>query len=262
MGETSSRLSVVIGGANGIGAACCRLMSERGWRVAVVDLDATAAASLAAEIGASAYELDMRSLDAVERLASQIEREHGPAYSLVVAAAAFQQRYTPEEFPMDTWRNVIQVNIEGTFNANRVFGMQMVRARRGSIVNIASVTGGGSSPQHAYGPSKAAIINITKNLAAQWGGAGVRVNSVSPGSTLVERVKNWPASRYAKDMESHMALGRRVQPIEVAEGVEFLASDRASAITGIDLPIDAGWIVASTWEFYGGVPGAEGKTAT
>ncbi|MFJ1259407.1 SDR family NAD(P)-dependent oxidoreductase [Cupriavidus sp. CuC1] len=254
-----SRLCVVIGGANGIGAACCRLMSSRGWRVAVVDLDAGAAESLAKEIGGSSYCVDIRSLDSVEQLASDIEREQGPVYSLVVSAAAFQDRYPPDEFPMDLWRSVMQVNVEGTFNVNRAFGRRMVRERKGSIVNIASTVAHGSSPLHAYGPSKAAIVNLTRGLAGQWGRAGVRVNSVSPGATLTPRVTARPLGRYASDVNSQLALGRRVDPMEVAEGVEFLASDRASAITGTDLLIDAGWLTASTWGLYGGVPAIESE---
>jgi NAD(P)-dependent dehydrogenase (short-subunit alcohol dehydrogenase family) len=257
MDTTDSKLSVVIGGGNGIGAACCRLMASRGWRVAVVDLDMTAARAVANEIGGPAHDVDVRTLEALEQLAAEIEREHGPVHSLVVSSAAFQERYPPGEFPMDVFRRVLQVNVEGAFNANRAFGMRMAKAGSGSIVNIASTTAHGSSPLHAYGPSKAAMVNLTKCLAGQWGRAGVRVNSVSPGATMVPRVMARAPGRYAKDLESQMALGRRVEPNEVAEGVEFLASDRASAITGIDLLIDAGWLTASTWGLYGGVPVVE-----
>ena len=174
---------------------------------------------------------------------------------LVVAAAAFQDRYAPDEFPMDLWRRIIRVNLEGSFNANRVFASRMARAGRGSIVNVASINGRSSSPQHAYGPTKAAMINMTKNFAAQYGKSGVRVNSVSPGAVLVPRVLARKPGRYATDIDGQMALGRRIQPVEIAEGIEFLLSDRASAITGIDLMIDAGWDVANSWHIYGGVPG-------
>jgi NAD(P)-dependent dehydrogenase (short-subunit alcohol dehydrogenase family) len=260
MQDSTSKLAVVLGGGNGIGAACCRVMAQRGWRVAVVDLDAAAAESVAREIGTCSYSVDISSLSAMEKLADDIERDNGPVYSLVVTAAAFQERYPPEELPMEQWRKVIQVNVEGTFNANRVFGSRMARRGQGSIVNTASVVGHGSSPLLAYGPSKAAVINLTQCLASQWGRSGVRVNSVSPGSTVVARHATRSTSRYAKNMLAHMALGRRIQPEEVAESLEFLASDRASAITGIDLVIDAGWLAASTWGLYGGLPGAHSET--
>jgi NAD(P)-dependent dehydrogenase (short-subunit alcohol dehydrogenase family) len=124
----------------------------------------------------------------------------------------------------------------------------------GSIVNIASIAAIASMPVHAYGTSKAAVVALTRNLAGEWGRAGVRVNVVSPGSTLVPRVEaRIQSGRYAADPGEFTALGRMVRPNEVAEAIEFLASDRASAITGVNLVVDAGWDVASTWAQFGGV---------
>lgn len=254
MSNAESRLSVVFGGANGIGAACCRLMSSRGWRIAVVDIDDKATAEVAAETGVAGYCVDIRDLAAVERLAADIEREHGPVYALVVSSGAFQERSAPADLPTDTWRKIFEVNVEGTFNANRVFGTLMAKRGRGSIVNVASHSGQVSTPLYAYGPSKAAVLNLTRALAVQWARSGVRVNSVSPGHTMVPRKLKRPPGRYAADANSHIALGRHIEPVEVAEGVEFLVSDRASAITGIDLLIDAGLVAAGSWEFFGGVP--------
>ena len=166
--------------------------------------------------------LDVSDLKAVEELATFIERDLGPVAGLVVAAAAFQDKIAPDEFPMDLWRRIVKVNLEGTFNANRVFAARMARTGHGSIVNVASIAGHGSSPQHAYGPTKAAVINLTKNFAAQYGKSGVRVNSVSPGAVLVPRVQARAPGRYAMDIDAQMALGRRIQPDEIANGVEFL----------------------------------------
>lgn len=253
--QTDAPVGVVIGGGNGIGAATCRLMASRGWKVAVVDLSQQAADGVAQECGGRGYSVDVCDVAALEKLAADIQRDLGEANALVVSSGAFQDRLAPDALPLETYRKVLQVNIEGTFTANRVFGTRMALAGRGSIVNIASVSGRGSSPQHAYGPSKAAIINLSAGLAGQWGRQGVRVNSISPGLTLTPRIVARAKTRWASDPDQHMALGRRVQPEEVAEAIEFLASDRASAITGIDLPVDAGWLAASTWELYGGVPG-------
>jgi NAD(P)-dependent dehydrogenase (short-subunit alcohol dehydrogenase family) len=193
--NAKGKLGVVIGGANGIGAATCEVMIREGWRVAVVDLAQQAAEETAKRIGGLAFALDISNLEAVETLALQIEREHGPVAGLVVAAAAFQDKFAPDEFPMELWQRVMKVNIEGTFNANRVFAAGMARAGKGSIVNVASIVGHASSPQHAYGPTKAAVLNMTKNFAAQYGKSGVRVNSVSPGAVLVPRVKARPPGR-------------------------------------------------------------------
>ena len=117
--------------------------------------------------------------------------------------------------------------------------------------------------QHAYGPAKPGVVTLSKNLAGQWARSGVRVNSVSPGMTLTKRLLSRPPGRYAVDVNQQFALGRPVNPPEIAEAVEFLASDRASAITGVDLLVDGGLAINGRWGMYGGVPAAipKGETA-
>jgi NAD(P)-dependent dehydrogenase (short-subunit alcohol dehydrogenase family) len=140
------------------------------------------------------------------------------------------------------------------------FGRRMATAGRGAIVNIASVTSFRSVPLHAYAPAKAAVVSITECLAAEWGRSGVRVNAVAPGYTLT------PALQAAIDagerdvavLAQNAALGRMVAPEEVAKACRFLVSDDAAAITGVTLPVDAGWLVATSWVSYGGLRGARG----
>jgi len=234
-------------------------MAERGWTVVVADLDYESAKAVAAEIDGHPYYIDIGDHEAVVKLAEDIEANVGPVQALVVAAAAFQDRTTAFELSMTTFRDVFRVNTEGVFSACVAFGAAMVKRRTGSIVNLSTAVVYGSSPLHAYGPSKAAVNALTKTLAVEWGRYGVRVNSLSPGSTMVPRhLSRKPDARYRKDPVGTSALGRQVQPMEIAEGVEFLASERASAITGIDLLIDAGFVPASMWSFYGGVPDIDG----
>ena len=253
----AAKVAVVIGGGNGIGEATCRLMCERGWDTVVADRDRRAAERVAADVGGRALVLDISVGSDVERAASDIASASGPVAALVVAAAMFQDVLPPARLPMDIWERTLQVNLTGTYLANRAFGTRMASAGGGSIVNIASIAAIASMPVHAYGTSKAAVVALTRNLAGEWGRAGVRVNAVSPGSTLVPRVEERIRSgRYAADPGEFTALGRMVRPNEVAEAIEFLASDRASAITGVNLVVDAGWDVASTWAQYGGVPPA------
>lgn len=255
----AARVAVVIGGGNGIGEATCRLMHERGWQVVVADKDRRAAERVAGDAGGHAVGLDISSAAEVERAASDIESARGPVAALVVAAAMFQDVLPPAQLPMEVWERTLQVNLTGTYVADRAFGTRMAAAGGGSIVNIASIAAIASMPVHAYGTSKAAVVALTRNLAGEWGRAGVRVNAVSPGSTLVPRVEERIRSgRYAADPGEFTALGRMVRPNEVAEAIEFLASSRASAITGVNLVVDAGWDVASTWAQYGGVPPAPG----
>ena len=131
----------------------------------------------------------------------------------------------------------------------------MAERGRGTIINIASVAGMRSGPLHSYGPAKAGVISLTECLAAEWGPAGVRVNTVSPGFTqtpaLAKGLEKGVLDGNA--MAGASALGRLVRPDEIAAAVTFLASDWASGITGINMPVDLGYLVATPWQSYGGL---------
>ena len=133
----------------------------------------------------------------------------------------------------------------------------MAASGRGAIVCIASVAGMTSGPLASYGPAKAAVISLTQILAAEWGGKGVRVNAVSPGFTATPALQRGidKGSLAVTDMSACTALGRLVDPREVAAAVCFLLGDEASAITGVNLPVDAGYLAGTTWQAYGGLRG-------
>jgi NAD(P)-dependent dehydrogenase (short-subunit alcohol dehydrogenase family) len=249
------RLAVVIGGGNGIGAATARLLAERDWRLAIIDRDLEAARTVAAELHAHAFHGDVTDAAIMHGLARQIETTVAPPHGLVVSSGTFQDSVPPDQTAMEDWDRIMRINLDGVFFANRAFGPGMAARRQGAIVNIASIIGLGGTPLHAYGPTKAAVINLTESLAGEWGRAGVRVNAVSPGVTLVPRVlaRRQAGGRYRGDPGEHTALGRAVEPVEVAETIEFLLSDRASAITGVNLTVDCGWAAARGWVMYGGV---------
>jgi NAD(P)-dependent dehydrogenase (short-subunit alcohol dehydrogenase family) len=253
-------IGIVFGGGNGIGAACCRLMRERGWQVAVADFDEDGAQAVAREVDGLALRVDVRDAAAVTRAADDVEARLGIPNGLVMSAGTFQENQLVQDTPSDALERILSVNFAGTYHVNRVFGLRMAALGRGSIVNLASATGHASTPLNIYGPTKAAIINMTQSLAGEWGRAGVRVNSVSPGITLVPRVveRRRTGARYGGNLDEQMALGRCVEPNEVAEVVEFLLSRRASAITGTDIVVDCGWLVGSLWNTYGGVRPAPG----
>ena len=253
--DGTTKIGVVFGGGNGIGAACCRLMQQRGWQVAVADFDADGAKSVAREVNGLAFHVDVRDPKAVAQVADDVETQLGPPTGLVISSGTFQDNVPVQDTPADALERILAVNFTGTHHVNRVFGLRMAERGRGSIVNLASVTGQASTPLNIYGPTKAAIINMARSLAGEWARSGVRVNSVSPGVTLVPRVveRRRTGARYGANLDEQMALGRCVEPAEVAEAVEFLLSERASAITGIDMVVDCGWLVGSLWNTYGGV---------
>ena len=248
-------IAVVTGGASGIGAACCRELARRGATVAVLDRNGAAAATIAHECGGRAWVADVADETGIAACAAAIETEFGAVEILVNSAGILQAPLPPERLPMTTWDSVVGIDQRGTYVASVAFGQRMVERRRGSIVNIASVAGMRSMPLHAYAPAKAAVIAITECLAAEWGPAQVRVNAVSPGYTrtpplqaAIER-----GERDVSALTGNAALGRLVEPDEVARVVAFLAGPEASAITGINLPVDCGWLLAPPWHTYGGL---------
>jgi NAD(P)-dependent dehydrogenase (short-subunit alcohol dehydrogenase family) len=249
------RLAVVIGGGNGIGAATARILAARGWRLAIIDRDLDNARAIASELGGRAWHGDVTDAAVMTGIAREIETTHAPPHGLVVSSGTFQDStISVAAATHDDWERLIGVNLDGVFHANRAFGPGMAERGQGAIVNIASTSGMGGGPLFAYGPAKAAVINLTECLAGEWGRAGVRVNAVSPGVTLVPRVRArmQAGARYRGNPGDNMALGRAVEPPEVGEAIEFLLSDRASAITGVNLPVDAGWAALRGFMMYGG----------
>lgn len=254
--DLSGRVAVVTGGASGIGAAVARLSAARGAQVVVADVDHAAATALAAEIDGKAVVFDVAAEGEVAAAVEQIEREIGAVDVLVTSAGITQPPLPPEELDIERWDAVLRVDLRGTWLCAVEFGRRMAVRGSGSIVTIASIAGMRSMPLHAYTPAKAGVIALTADLATEWGRSGVRVNSVSPGYTLTPLLRD-QIDRGLRDPANLMgesAIGRMVQPDEVARAVCFLVSDEASAITGANLPVDAGWLVAPSWNTYNGVP--------
>ena len=251
----SGRIAVVTGGASGIGAACARLLASRGARVAVADRKLAAAEALARELGGHACEMDVADERSVAAGAVDIEARLGPVSILVNSAGVLQRTLPPERLALAEWDFVARVDLRGTYLCCAEFGGRMAARGSGAIVNIASVAGMRSGPLHSYGPAKAGVISLTECLAGEWGPRGVRVNAVSPGFTRTPALDRGIETHTldSATMCAHTALGRLIRPEEVAEAVAFLASDLASAITGANLPVDAGYLVATPWASYGGL---------
>ena len=260
-GATLSGVAVVTGGASGIGAACGRELAARGAKVVLLDRDERVHA-VAREVNGRAFIADVSDDEALERCAESIETEVGPVEILVNSAGIIQQPLPPDQLSMKVWDEVVSVDQRGTYLSSVVFGKRMVTRGHGAIVNIASIVGSRSAPLHAYAPAKAAVISITECLAAEWGPAGVRVNAVSPGYTRTPALQAAidKGERDVPRLEQNAALGRMVEPVDVARAVAFLAGSDATAITGANLPVDCGWLVTGSWHAYGGLRQSAGST--
>src|SRR5690606_32623590 len=157
----------------------------------------------------------------------------GPVSVLVNSAGIIQPKLPPERLDMSLWDKVVAVDQRGTYLCCAIYGARMATRGSGAIVNIASITGSRSVPLHAYAPAKAAVICMTQCLAAEWGRSGVRVNSVSPGYTLTPALQAAieRGDRNVDELANPTALGRMVEPREIADAVAFLSSAQAGAIT-------------------------------
>lgn len=249
------RTALITGGASGIGLACAHWFAKRGCRVGIVDRDEAGALDAARAVGGVAIALDVRKADAVEMAVRTIELQLGGIYTLANCAGVLQNPLPPGKLTMKEWDLVTDVDLKGSYLMCAAVGRRMAERREGSIVNVASVAGMRSGPLHAYGPAKAAVIALTECLAAEWGRQGVRVNAVSPGFTQTPSVaKSIGLGILDGDMLARAtALGRLINVEEIAAAVGFLASPLASAITGANLPVDAGYLVATPWQAYGGL---------
>ncbi len=249
------KLAVVTGGASGIGAACARFLAGRGARVVIADRNLPAAESLASQLGGTALGLDIGDDEAVETAAASIETELGPVSVLVNSAGVLQRTLPPDQLAIKEWDFVVRIDLRGTYLCCAAFGKRMAERGQGAIVNIASVAGMRSGPLHAYGPAKAGVISLGECLAAEWGHRGVRVNTVSPGFTQTPALDKGISTGTldAATMARSSALGRLVRAEEIAAAVGYLASDLASGITGVNLPVDVGYLVATPWASYGGL---------
>src|SRR6202022_4671774 len=249
---------VVTGGSRGIGAAAATLLAQLGQRVVIVDIAPEALIGTQTILWPDGF--DVASETGVISGIADIETAHGPIIGLVNAAGVFGKMHSVERVRMDNWDREINIDLRGTFLVARSVGARMAKRRHGAIVNVASVAGMTSGPIHAYTAAKAGVIQITQTLAAEWGRAGVRVNAVSPGFTRTVALEAGIASGALNKqlLESPTAMNRLVEPMEVAQAIMWLLSPMSSGVTGINVPVDAGFIAGSTWDAYGGLREAPG----
>jgi NAD(P)-dependent dehydrogenase (short-subunit alcohol dehydrogenase family) len=262
----SSRIAVVTGAASGIGRATARRLAARGDRVVVADRDDVRGAAVVDEIARTDGRAEFRHVDvaeeaSVDALVRGVEADVGPIGVLVNSAGVLQNVADIATFDLAEHDRVWAINYRGTYLCCRAVAPRMAARRAGSIVNISSTSALGAMPLLAYGPGKAAVTNLTSILAVELGPDNVRVNCVVPGYVLTEQMQARidAGKRDPRSMQLHSALGRMVTPDDVANGIDFLCSDAASCITGIALPIDAGYLAAVTYLHHPGLGGVHPK---
>lgn len=243
------RTAVITGGARGIGRAIADAFIEAGASVAIADIDLAEAKSAAAALARAdrhvgAVELDVRSTASVQEAAKTVSRELGPV-DILVNSAGIARNTVAEETTDEEWLEVIDINLSGTFRCCREFSRDMLRRRRGIMINIGSMSGivvNRPQPQAAYNASKAGVHMLTKSLAAEWANSGVRVNAIAPGYIATELTKRGLSNEeWASRWIDMTPMGRLGEPGEVASLALFLAGDSSSYMTGSVVNIDGGY---------------------
>lgn len=242
--------AIVTGAAQGLGLVTARRLAAAGYRVVLTDVQDVAAQ--AASIGPDALAIsgDIADEAFVEDMATRVAKDCGAA-AVLVNNAGISMIQPAEDTTLDQWQRMMAVNLQGPFLLCRAFGRQMLSAGKGAIVNVASVAGlGGVSHRVAYNTSKHGLVGLTRTLAGEWGGRGVRVNAVCPGWIKTEMdEKDMGSGAYSdNDIINRVPMARFAQPEDVAEAITFLASDAAAFINGVSLPVDGGWTGDISWD--------------
>ncbi len=258
--QLSGKVALVTGGAGILGQHFCEGLLQAGAQVAVVDLDAVAARSVADKLGerATGFGCDVASaesvtacVDAVLARFGSIDILHNNAATKTRDVRAF---FTPfEDYSLDTWREVMAVNIDGMFLMAQAVGKHMVaRGQGGAIIQTASIyglvgpdsriyegsdyLGGPINTPAVYAASKAAVVGLTKWLATHWAKAGIRVNCLVPGG-----VSSGQNGVFSDRYSERVPMGRMAQAGEMVPALLYLASDASSYVTGQVLAVDGGW---------------------
>jgi 2-dehydro-3-deoxy-L-rhamnonate dehydrogenase (NAD+) len=240
--DFSNRNAVVTGGATGIGYAIAQRLARSGARVALWDRDAEALGKAQAALGGATLvsTLDVADADAVARAATASAASLGSIDVLVCSAGIAGPNHTTWEYPLDAWRQVVDINLNGLFYCNRAVVPVMLRRDYGRIVNIASIAGKEGNPTaSAYSASKAGVIGFTKSLGKELAKTGIRVNCVTPAAVRTA-IFDQISQQHIDFMLSKIPLGRFGGVDEVAAMVCWLASEECSFSTGAVFDLSGG----------------------
>jgi NAD(P)-dependent dehydrogenase (short-subunit alcohol dehydrogenase family) len=250
-GRLLGKSAVVTGAAAGIGRATAELFAREGARLVLADINADGLSALRDSLrdvtgDVAVVTADVSKPEDVRRMIEVAVEEYG-GLDIVIANAGIIPLASVVEATLDDWDEVMAIDGRGMFMTCKYAIEQMMSSGGGSIVCLSSISGVAGQPrQSTYGPAKFVASGLTKHLAVEWAARGIRVNAVAPGTINTERVQRLPEEpggiEYLEAVKAAHPMGRLGEPSEVAKAILFLASDKASFITGAILPVDGGFL--------------------
>lgn len=244
MFDLSDRVAIVTGGSRGIGRGIAIALAKAGADIAIADvIDANEAVGEIKKLGrkAIAIKTDVSDKKSVDSMVSEVLKKF-KKIDILINNAGILRMMPSESMEEKDWDNVISVNLKGCFLCSQAVGKEMIKQKKGNIINISSIAGIGAYPQTAaYSASKAGIISLTKSLATEWGKYNIRVNAICPGVILTDMTKDMMENKeFKKSALMKIPLGRIGMPEDIAGSVLFLASDASGYVTGHALVADGG----------------------
>ncbi|MEZ5821146.1 MAG: SDR family oxidoreductase [Xanthobacteraceae bacterium] len=243
----SGRVAVVTGGGGGIGRATALSFARAGAKVAILDRDEKGLETTRNELKAFGAEqvaaaCDTANAESIAAAADMVDKSLGPC-SILVNTAAILRAGGLDTLPLAEWNATLAVNLTGYFLCAQIFGHQMRKLGRGSLIHVASIAASNAQGSSgAYSVSKAGVVMLSRQLASEWGPHGIRSNVVSPGMVVTPMSQTFYDTPGVTERRTAVVPVRRIgAPQDMADAILFLASDRASYVNGDEIVVDGGF---------------------